>query len=346
MLTGACVYLGALSVIMAIRALTLVSSWNGENRAADFSGVLGALRDAGLSEPGAETFYKGLLSVIAVLAACGLVFAIYTARGHRSSRVGATVAIGFAGVITFLGGLGGTFVFAMIGALAVVFTIRLWTGEIRTYFRTLAGHEPPAPKAPPAPEPVLAGPHHPSAVGGDQAAPAPLPPSPYPGQQPAAFTQAATPPGHPQWTPGHEPLPKPVNIAVWTTFIGSIVAAGLSALMLLVILVGGVDYDTVMEQGGPGADMVSGSEDDFDTALRFITVLSSIAVVIGAAGLLASIRVLMKRRAGGVPLFVVTVVGLIVSVIGFPLGLPWTVATIVCLVQLRKPEARAWFTRS
>lgn len=341
LLTGACLYLGAMALIMAFRAVTIVSSWNGENRADEFSGALQALRDAGLSASGAETFYKVLVTVVAVLAACGVVFAVYTSRGHRASRIGMTVAIGFSGVVTFLGGLGGTFLFAMVGALAVVFTIRLWTGEIRTYFRTLAGHEPPAPKSPPAPEPVAAAPRHPSGAGQQPA------PSPYPGQQPPAHGYGLPPAGPQQpWAGGREPMPKPVHIAVWTTFVGSIVAAGLSALMLLAIVVGGVDYDTLVEQGGPGADMISGSEDDFDTALRFITLISSISVVLGLAGLLASIRVLTKRRSGGVPLFVVTVVGLVVSVLAFPLGLPWTVATVVCLILLRKPDARAWFAGS
>ena len=41
-----------------------------------------------------------------------------------------------------------------------------------------------------------------------------------------------------------------------------------------------------------------------------------------------------------------TVVGLVVSFIGFPLGIPWTVAAIICLVQLRKAESRAWFSQT
>lgn len=316
-LTGACLYLGALAAIMSIRAVTLVSSWNSENRARDFAGPLEALRDAGLSVSGAETFYKTLITVVAVFAACAAVFAIYTSRGERASRVGLTVTIGAAGVLTFIGTLGATLVFAMVGALTVVFTIRLWTGEIRTYFRTLAGHEPPPPKAPQVPKtPEVAG-------------------------------YAPPPPGYHQQSvrPGREPLPRSVSIAVWSTFIGSIVAVGLSALMLLAILVAGFDYDAAVEQGGIGADMI-GSEDDFDLALRFITALSSIAIVLGAAGLIVSIRVLVTRRAGYTSLFVVTVVTIVVSALGIPLGLPWTAAAIVAWVQLRKPEARAWFSKT
>ena len=347
-LTGACLYLGALAAIMSIRAVTLVSSWNSENRAADFGGSLDALRDAGLSASGAETFYKTLVTVVAVLAACAVVFAIYTSRGDRVSRAGLTATIGIVGVLTFVGALGGTVLFAMVGALAVVFTIRLWTGEIRTYFRTLAGHEPPPKKTRPADPFAATAPHHPSetaevAQPNAPQAPAPTYAPPPPGYPPQGYP----PPGYHQQPvrPGREPLPRSVSIAVWTTFIGSVVAAVFSALMLLAILVAGFDYDAAVEQGGFGADMI-GSKDDFELALRFITVLSSIAIVLGIAGLIVSIRVLVTRRSGGVALFVLAVVTIVVSGLGVPLGLPWTAAAIVAAVQLRRPEARAWFVRT
>lgn len=302
-LTGACLYLGLLSAVMSIRAITVVSSWNAEDRASEVGTSLGLLRDAGMGADAAESVYKAFLTVLAVLGAAGVVFAVYTARGDRVSRIGMTVTIGIAGIATFLGALGTSFFLVMLGALAVVFGIRLWTGEIRTYFRTLAGH-PPVLKAP---------------------APAP-----------AAATQVQ----------GREVLPRSVAIAVWTTLIGSVVAVTLSALALLMIGVSGLDYDAVIEQGGPGADMVRGSEGDFDTALRLLVTLCSIAVVLGVGGLVASIRVLRSRRSGDVLLFVMAVVTLIFSVVGFPLGLPWTAAAIVAIVQLRRADSRAWFAKT
>ena len=346
LLTGACVYLGSLAAIMAIRAVTVVTTWNGDNRASDFATTLEALRDAGMSADGAETFYTTTLTVLAVLAACGVVFAVFTARGDRASRVGMTVAIGITGFLSFTGLLGGGFLFAMIGALAVVFTIRLWTGEIRTYFRALAGHAPPTPPATPSgqtprPDPFADPSRHPAAS-------APVTPSD------AARAEVPTeqaPPGYQQaWPPqaprGREPLPRSVSVAVWTALVGSITAAGFSAMMLLAIAVLGVDYEAVIAQGGPGADMIRGSESDFDTALQFIVVMSSIAVVLGVGGLVAAIRVLVTRRSGDVLLFVMTVVTLIFSVIGFPLGLPWTVAAIVALVQLRRQATKQWFVKT
>ena len=326
-LTGACLYLGLLSTVMSIRAVTVVSSWNAESRADDVSLALRVLRDAGLGAEGAESFYRAFLTVLAVLGAVGAVFAVFTARGDRASRVGMTATIGLVGLATFAGALGTTFFMAMLGALAVVFTIRLWTGEIRTYFRTLAGHPPPPPKAPKAPK-----------------TPAPTPAAT------ATMQPAVQQPAY-QYPPGYgppsrrEPLPKPVSTAVWTTMIGSIVATGLSALFLLIVLVANFDYDAVIEQGGPGADMI-GSESEFDLALRFLTVLASISVALGLAGIAASTLALVRRRSGGVPLFVLAVVTFVFSIVGFPLGLPWTALAVVAIVQLRKAESKAWFAQS
>ncbi len=339
-LAGACLYLGMLATIMAVRAVSVVSTWNGDDRAAEFDGTLTALRDAGLSASGAESAYKTFLTVIAVLAAAGAVFAVYTARGDRVSRVGMTVAIGVAGVMTFTGLLGGSFFFAMVGALAVAFLIRLWTGEIRTYFRTLAGRTTPDATPGASIDPFADTYRHPAASGtGPQTAVqepvTQAPPQDYQQPWPA------------QAPSGRAPLPKSVSLAVWTAFVGSILAAGVSAMMLLAVVVLGVDYDVVIAQGGPGAEMMrESSESDFDAALRYLVVISAIAVVLGIGGLLAAIRVLVTRRSGDVLLFVMTVVTIIVSVIGFPLGIPWTAAAIFALVQLRRPESKRWFVKT
>jgi hypothetical protein len=97
MLVGACLYLGALSAIMAFRAISLVSTWTSESRDADFASSLEVLRDAGLSADGAETAYKAIATAVAVLAACGVIFAFFAARGDRASRVGLTITVGIAG---------------------------------------------------------------------------------------------------------------------------------------------------------------------------------------------------------------------------------------------------------
>lgn len=338
LLTAACTYLGVMAAIQSIRAITLVSTWNAEDGADKVSPQLEVLRDSGISQASAESGYKVFLTVLAVLAAAGVVFAIYTARGDRASRVGLTVVMGLVGLFFFLGATGGSFFDAVIGALAIAFTVRLWTGESRAWFRTLATGEP-APVAAAAavrPDPFASSP-------AAQAPQAPQAPQPTQQAEHPSYQQAEQP-ARPQ--PPADKLPTSVGIAVWTALVGSIVAGLGSALMLLALVVVGTDYDDVIAQGGMGADMIRGQEGQFNTAVRFLVVMSSIALVAAAGGLFAAIRVLVTKRSGDVVLFVMTVVTLVVSVIGFPLGIPWTVAAVVALIQLRRPESKQWFVKT
>lgn len=329
-LAGACVYLGALAAIIAIRAFTYVTTWNAENRVDEFDRVLDALRDGGLSQAGAETSYKIFLTVIAVLGACAVVFAIYTARGDRASRIGLSVTIGIIGLSSFLGLLGGGVFFAMVGALAVVFAGRLWTGEIRTYFRTLAGHAPPPPKPEPQPQPVSV----PAAAAVQSEA------------QPAAPSYGYAPPapGYPVHRPHTNSLPKPVSIAVWTAFIGSVLVASVSGLGLLSLGLIGNEYEQVMRDSPLSDSFLESSGMTYDQLYRTSITVFGICLALAIGGLLASTLVLVKKRSGDVFLFVMAVVTIIASILFIPVGLPWTAAAIVCLVQLRKPESRAWFS--
>lgn len=322
-LAGACVYLGALAAIIAIRAITLVSTWNADRRADEFDRVLDVVvRDLGATRAGAEDGYKVFLTVVAVLAACAVVFAIFTARGDRGSRLGLAITIGVVGLVSFLGLLGGGIFFAMVGALAVVFSSRLWTGEIRTYFRTLAGHAPPPPKveeaAVPAPQPVF--------------------------EEQSAPVQPAAPHQHPGFPPhARERMPKPVSIAAWTAFISSVVVASVSALGLLSLGIVGNDYEQMMRESPLSDDFITSSGMTYDELYRSSITILGICLALSVGGLLASTLVLVKKHSGDVFLFVMAVVTIIASIPFTIFGVPWAAAAIVCLVQLRKPEARAWF---
>lgn len=342
MLAGACLYLGTLSLIIAGRAIALVASWNADNRAAEFSSTLKSLRDAGMSASGAETFYKVVITAVAVLAACGAVFALYTARGHRASRIGMTIVIGIAGLATFLGVLGGTFVFAIVGALAVAFTIRLWTGEVGTYFRTLAGHAPPVAKIPQA-DPFALPPHFPTDSGPAQNAE--YSPADVPGPTQVSAPQRTS--AQPAVGQTDERLPRSVSIAVWTAFGGSILAASAAALGLLSILLAGDDYESMLRDSPITESMLEQSDLDFDQYYRLALTLLGICLPLALAGLAASIVVLVTKRKGDVFLFVMAVVAIVVSGLLFPIvGIPWTAAAIVCVIQLRTPESRAWFAKT
>ncbi|MCW2771555.1 MAG: hypothetical protein JWR27_2988 [Aeromicrobium sp.] len=332
-LTAACLYLGAIFAVQLVTVLVLVSDLStaeGQKRVATQLDWFGG---DGRSFGEAQTIYQVVLTVVAVLAATGVVCAIHAAKGHHPSRVILTLLSAFFLTVSVSGLLGPGFFVAMIGFLAVFFAAQLWTPVVRSWFRVLAG------KAPL--------PSRPAKVRAPTPVPAGVQLNPQPGQQPAPppMSQGYQPYAHP---PRREPLPRPVSIAVWTTLIGSIAAMGLSAMFLLSMLVIG-DYDSFMAQGGPGADMIRGREADFNAALHLVRVICAISLVLGAGGLFAATRVLVTRRSGDVVLFVMSVVTIIFTVVialGFPFGLPWTAAAIVVLVQLRKPEARRWFVRT
>lgn len=361
-LAAACLYLGVLAAIQSVRAITLVSTWNGDNAADRVAPQLDALRDAGMTQASAESAYKVFLTVLAVLAAAGVVFAIYTARGDRVSRIGLTVSMTFVGVFYFLGATGGSFFDAIIGALAIAFTARVWMGESGLWFKQLRGDAPVVPvqaprradpfAQPPASsvqEPVEpVGPVEP--VEGVRTSPTP-PPPPMP---PPAWGQQQ--PNQHQWGQQHvhpsQPAPdgrppKPVRIAGWTTLASAGLVAGVSALGLFMLGVLGLDgYRDMIRDNPMTRDMLSGVDADVDQVYRMSLTVFGVCLVLSLGGLIASWRVLAGKRSADVFLFVMAVVTAVVSALMFPVGLPWTALAVVVIVQLRRPEAKQWFTRS
>lgn len=338
-LTATCAYLGVFALIQTISAIDLISTWNGENGADRVKVALEALRDSGMSAGEAESFYKGFLTVLAAMSAAGIVFAIFTARGDRASRWGLTIVMAFVGLFFFAGASGGGFLDVLLGALSVAFTTRLWRGEARAWFRALAGHEPaPRPDVSQvdAPRPLVgasapaATVHHPS-EGDAPAAPA--------GPPPVVYQVPPAPPAR------REPLPRPVGIATWTTFVASIVVAGFSALAVLVLGVAGDDFERYMRES-PLSDSFIDRDMDFDAFRQRTLAIYGLALVLALAGIVASSWVLIKRRSGDVFLFVMAVVTIVMSFLAFPIGLPFGAAAIVVIVQLRKPESRRWFART
>jgi hypothetical protein len=325
MLSATCFYLGLFAVVQAISAMDLVGSWNGNNASDRVSGALSALRDAGLSQASAESSYKGFITVLAVLAAAGVVFAVYTARGDRASRVGLTVTSVVVGVCFFFGATGGSFMDTLLGALSVAFTTRLWRGDARNWFRVLAGKEPIEPKRRPTP-------------------PTPAPPTHAPAAQPlppAGPVQVALP-----HAPASSRLPKPVSIAVWTTLIGSGVAALGSGLVLLVLALVGNDYEQIVRDSPLANSMLGDSTIDFDQMYRTSMAIFGVTFALSLGGLVAATRILVTKKSGDVLLFVMASVTVVMSILTAPLGLPFTAAAIVVLIQLRKPESRQWFVKT
>jgi hypothetical protein len=307
LLVAVCAYIGVVCAIQCLTAASAVSAWTSIDGQADRKSLIDALVRGGLSRGTAESSYRTFLIVVAGVAAMCIVLAVYTAKSHRVSRTVLTVLA----VVVAAFGATGPFLSQVQAIFLFVCVAQLWSGDIRRYFRG----EAPVVRAPrPSPVPAVAPPVQPPLTG----VPAP--------------TRRA--------------LPQPITIAAWTGLIGSLIVTGFCALMLFAFAVIGGDYDRVLRESKRTADMVRDSGMDVDTLFRVSTIVVAVLFVLGVAGLIASIALLSGRREGGTALLVMAAISCVVSIVGFPVGVPWTVAAIVAIVQLRKPESRAWFTKT
>lgn len=255
-----------------------------------------------------NTAETGYRTFLIVVAGVAAMCIVLAVYTAMSHRVSRTVLTVLAVIVAAYGAIG-PFISQLEAIFLFVCVSQLWSGDIRRYFRG----EPPAERAP-RPAPVAA------------IAPAVRTP------QVGAPTRTA--------------LPQSVTIAAWTGLIGSLVVTGFCALMLLAFAIIGGDYDRVLRESKRTADMVRDSNMDVDTIFRLATIIVAVLFVLGVVGLIASVALLAGRREGGASLLVMAAISCVVSLVGFPIGIPWTVAAIVVIVQLRKPESRDWFTKT
>lgn len=311
LLVAVCAYIGVVCAIQGITAATAVGAWTSLDGQASRKPLIDALVRSGLGRGTAETSYRSFLIVIAGVAAMCVVLAVYTAKSHRVSRVVLTVLT----MLVVVHGASGPFLSQVQAIFLLVCVGQLWSGDLRRHFRG----EPPAVRTTrPARVAALASP-----------------------AQPLDESRPVGPPA-----PTRTALPRPISIAAWTGLIGSLVVAGFCALELVVLLLLKDEYRRAIRDSTFLTDLMSRSGTDVDTMIRVSTIGSAILVVLGIVGLLASMALLTGRRQGGVALLAMAGVSIVVSLVGFPFGLPWTVAAIVVIVQLRKPESRAWFAKT
>lgn len=319
LLVTVCAYIGVVCAIQCATAASAVSAWTSIDGQKDRRSLIDALVDSGLARGAAETSYRIFLIAIAGVAAMCVVLAIYTAMSHRTSRTVLTVLAVFVAAYGAIGPF-----FSQIQSMFLLLCIaQLWSGELRRYFR---GEAPVV--RPPRPAPVA------SAV-----------PTSAPAQH-AQPTQAVQQLPFAPPAPTRPPLPQPISIAAWTGLIGSLLVTAFCALMLFAFAIIGGDYDRVLRESRRTANMVRDSGMDVDTLFLVSTIVAAVLFVLGVIGLLCSIALLTGRRHGGTALLVMAAVSVVVSIVAFPFGIPWTVAAIIVIVQLRKPESRAWLTKT
>jgi hypothetical protein len=311
LLVAVCAYIGVVCAIQGFTAASALSVWTSLDGQASRKPLIDELVRSGLARGTAETSYRTFLIVIAGVAAMCVVLAVYTAKSHRVSRIVLTAL----SMLIVVHGASGPFLSQVQAIFLLVCVGQLWTGDLRRYFRGEAS-------AVRAPRPARV---------------AALAPSAQPLDQPRPVGAPA---------PARTALPQPITIAAWTGLIGSLVVAAFCALELAVLLLLKDEYRQAIRDSTLLTDLMNRSGTDIDTMIRVSTIGSAILVVLGVVGVLASIALLTGRRQGGVALLAMAGISIVVSLVGFPFGLPWTVAAIVVIVQLRKPEARDWFAKT
>lgn len=301
----AVVFVGLTSLIVFFSLTSALSDW-GSIELQD--GVRDALDDPALKSMDltvAEVmeWLRWAAYVAVFLSIAGIVFAVFTARGHRASRVSLTVMCGLAFLgFVLIGGIAGLFP----AALAVLCAMQLWSPDSRAWFNAKNGVAVP---------PV------------QTVQPVPLDAAPDPaGAMPVAAPQAAT-------------RPNAVRVAGLVTLIASWLVLMFSAYFTLVYTTARESYIESISKGSTKKmlddyDIVPA--DLVDWMFIFFVVCGVLALLACASAVL----LLTGKRFGRVATIVLAGVAAPVSFLLVGVGWPWTAAAVFVLVKLSSPEAR------
>lgn len=324
--TLACLYAGLGAAFLFMSLLSVLWDWGSIALQEQIADVLDEQPLSGLGLD-VQTVLDGLRWVLlagVVASIAGMVFAVFAFRGDRGSQIGLTVLCGLAALTFLASGLVG-FLPALI---AVVCIALLWNADSRRFF---TGEEQPLElgAAPAVRQQPPAAPHQPSPAappaGGWSGPPAPAP--------------AQLPP----YLPARRPAS--VTLSLLLTGIGAALVAGFGTLSLLVVTLGREEYERTLNEQGFMQDVLRSSRISADDAIAIITWSAVAWVVLALIALAVTLWAAARRSpAARKALFALSVVTLVVSVLFFPLGLLWTAAAIVVLVQVSKPDAKAWFS--
>lgn len=329
--TMACLFVGLSCLLLLVNVVTWLNNWGSLELQEQLHGVLSSasLRDTGLTIDELAVWVRRVLLVLVVVLIAGIVFAVYASRGHRPSRIYLTVMCGIAGMMFVgIGGLIGL----LPAALAIACAIQLWSPDARAWFDVKSGRTPAAASRTERPDPFAPS-AQPTGTGQAQAGSTLIAAS---GAQPTPYAPPL----------GQVKRPASMTSAAVITLVGSAVVAGFCALALLAFAIVGDDYENTLNEQKFTRDLIRDSGVDVSTLMTMSIIMSAICLVLAVVGLGAALAVLGGRPIGRVALFVMAIVTLVVSLIGFPVGIPWTVASIIVLVQLNKPESRAWLAPS
>ena len=323
--TLACLYSGCGAAFAFIILVSQLSSWGSVQMQEQIEQLLAEppLSAMSLSVDTTLEWLRWMVLAGVVGTIATMVFAVFAFRGDRGSRIGLTVLCALAALLFVTMGLVGILP-ALLAAMCVGM---LWQRESRRYF---AGEEPPvelgaAPSVPAqqsshAP-PQVEAPRPPDSAGQGYAHPVLPPPSARPGR------------------------PKSVTAALLVAGIGSAVVAGVAALLLLTVLVGGrAEVERARQEQGMLSDLIAESGFTVDDLMRLMLVSAAGWLLLSLVGMAVSAWAFAHRSpVARIALVVVCVLTIAASIVFFPVGLPWTAAAVVVIVLAHREEARAWY---
>lgn len=327
-LTLTCLFVGIACALILTNLVGALQSWGSIAMQDAIRSALDSppVSELGMSVERAMDLLRYAAWVGVVLTVAGLVFAVYTAMGHRVSRIMLTGLCALAAVTFAAAGLVGLLpaLFASISAWS------LWSSDARRWFDEVDGRIQPSPATDRPARPTLAdlpGGVDPQRVVG-----------PAPGAAPVAEAAPAPPAAS-----GAPSTPRPVRVAVITTVISCGVVALLGALMLLVSTLGADAYRASLEEPGLARDLVRSTGVSSDEVVGLLRGSAVVWLVLSALGLVSALAAAQRRRSGSVALQSAAFATIAVSVFFIPFGVLTAAAAVVVIVQLRRPEARAWF---
>lgn len=296
---------------------------------------------AGLEQVGADVDLASILPALRwvvmgllVAAIAATVFAFYAARGHQASRIGLSVLAGGAALTFVLSGLAGLLP-AVLSALVVYL---LWSAPAREWYAVVNGRTPLS---------LGTAPSVPTSVPHAQAPST----AEAPHRQSTAVAETPRPPAYdPAQYPQHGPVasarPRAVTIAFAVAWAGHALGAALSGLVLLVLVALRDEVVAQYESNDVLAGQLRQAGVSAEQMVNLGAGLFGAWTVISLVGLAVTAWAATRRPSGRWALVVMSVVAAGAAAFGLPMGLVWMIGAIVVIVQLSKPEAKAWFRRA
>lgn len=313
--TTACLFVGLSCLFALVNVGATLATWGSTGTQDQIRAIMasGFFKSSGLAAADVMGWFRWGLMGIAAVATAGVVFAIYTALGHQASRVILTVICALASLVFLAGGLFGI----VPAAFSIGCGIYLWTSEAGQWFAIKNGK-----MSAPAGAPIV----DPFAV-------------PLPLDDTAVAAKAADPA-----LVRSASRPRSVFIAGVVALVGSVTAAALSGLFLVVYLTA---HDAIVraEMTSPSMKWFHLTNADVARGLDSTAQFCALAVMLSVPAIIAAVLLLNGSLLGRRVTIALSIAAVPVGVFSL-VGLPWSAAAVATIVLLRRPESREFFVGS